>query len=267
MLGHLVPCGGGQAVALAKPRLVLRRKREAGAYPGAPDVELRFIDGWWHIRKIDSGCPLEVNGNPIEACRLKPNDVLAISGKFYRITFQVPESPPVPPVATAPVTPVVPPAPPQPAKQARDLTLGMLIPCGGGQTIVLRKPKILIGRSEGCDVVLPVPYVSSRHCLLEWIDGHWQMSDLNSKNGTTVDGMSYHRKWVLPGSILGLMGKRFQVEYQPQGDRPCLVDDDEVVMPKRSLLKLSGCSDERLEKVFQAKSNEEETRPRWTLDD
>ena len=87
MLGHLVPCGGGQAVALSKPRLVLRLKREAGAYPAAPDVELRFLEGWWHVRKIDSGCLLEVNGNASAACRLKPNDVLNIAGKFYRITF------------------------------------------------------------------------------------------------------------------------------------------------------------------------------------
>ena len=102
MFGHLVPCGGGQAVALSKPRLVLRHKRVAGAYPSAPDVELRFLEGWWHVRRIDSGCVLEVNGNPCDACRLNPNDVLTISGKFYRITFQAPESEPPPPVVTPP---------------------------------------------------------------------------------------------------------------------------------------------------------------------
>ena len=247
---------------------MLRLKRAAGEYPGAPDVELRFLEGWWHVRKIDSGCVLEVNGNPSDACRLHPNDVLTIAGKFYRITFETPKTESVQPASPPPIVTAVPevkPASP-PAKPTREFQLGMLIPCGGGPSIVLRKPKILIGRSTGCDVVLPVPYVSSRHCSLEWINGYWQMNDLDSKNGTTVDGMSYHRKWVLPGSVLGLMGKRFQVEYQPQGERPSLVDDDEVVLPKRSLLQLSGCTDQRLEKLLKSKPDEEESRPRWTLD-
>ncbi len=268
MFGHLVPCGGGQAVALSKPRLVLRLKREAGAYPAAPDVELRFLEGWWHIRKIDSGCLLEVNGNASTACRLNPNDVLNISGKFYRITFEAPASEPETPVVAAPVmaaAPTVKPSPP-PVKAARDLELGLLVPCGGGPAIVLRKPSIVIGRSSGCDVVLPFPFVSSRHCSLEWSHGYWQMTDLDSKNGTTVDGMTYHRKWVLPGSILGLKGQRFQVEYQPQGERPSLVDDDEVVLPKRSLMGLSGCSEQQLDKLTRTKPEDEESRPRWTLD-
>ena len=258
-------------MALSKPRLVLRLKREAGAFPTAPDVELRFLEGWWHVRKIDSGCLLEVNGNASAACRLNPNDVLNISGKFYRITFNAPASEPETPVvvapgeAAAPTAPAVRPSPP-PAKPARELELGLLVPCGGGPAIVLRKPNILIGRSSGCDVVLPFPFVSSRHCTLEWIQGYWQMTDLDSKNGTTVDGMAYHQKWVLPGSIIGLMKQRFQVDYQPQGERPSLVDDDEAVLPTRSLMKLSGCSAERLDKLLRTKPEDEETRPRWTLD-
>jgi FHA domain len=268
MFGHLVPCGGGQAVALSKPRLILRLKREAGAYPVAPDVELRFLDGWWHVRKIDSGCLLEVNGTASAACRLNPNDVLNISGKFYRITFEAPASEPETPVVAAAVEPVAPAAKagPPPTKAVRDVELGLLVPCGGGPAIVLRKPSIVIGRSSGCDVVLPFPFVSSRHCSLEWSQGYWQMTDLDSKNGTTVDGMAYHQKWILPGSILGLMGKRFQVDYQPQGERPSLADDDEAVLPTRSLMKLSGCTDQRLDKLLRSKPEDEVARPRWTLD-
>ncbi len=268
MFGHLVPCGGGQAVALSKPRLVLRLKREAGAYPAAPDVELRFLEGWWHVRKIDSGCLLEVNGTASAACRLNPNDVLNISGRFYRITFNAPGIEPAAPVVAAPVVSVAPAvkASPPPAKPARDIELGLLVPCGGGPAIVLRKPNIVIGRSSGCDVVLPFPFVSSRHCSLEWSNGHWQMTDLGSKNGTTVDGMAYHQKWILPGSILGLKSKRFQVDYQPQGERPFLAEDDEAVLPTRSLMKLSGCTDQRLDKLLRSKPEDEEARPRWTLD-
>lgn len=269
MFGHLVPCGGGQAVALSKPRLVLRLKREAGAFPAAPDVELRFLEGWWHVRKIDSGCLLEVNGTASVACRLNPNDVLNISGKFYRITFNAPEVQPETPVVAVPVVSVAPvaKASPPPAKPVRAVELGLLVPCGGGPAIVLRKTHIIIGRSSGCDVVLPFPFVSSRHCSLEWTNGYWQMTDLGSKNGTTVDGMAYQQKWVLPGSILGLMKQRFQIEYQPQGERPSLRDDDEAVLPSRSLMQLAGCTDQRLEKILRSKPDDEAAAPRWTLDD
>ena len=268
MLGYLIPCGGGQAVALGKPRLVMRYRQAAGAFPAAPDVELRFVDHWWYVRKIDSGCSLLVNGTECDTARLKPDDVLAIRGKFYRITFQVPEPEgvpvPAPVVAAAPSTPpptTLPKAPPPTESQ-----LGLLVPCGGGPSIVLRKAKILIGRSSDCDVVLPLPFVSSRHCTLELLQGYWQMVDLGSKNGTTVDGMSYRQKWVLPDSILGLKGKRFRVEYQSHGPQPALRDDDEIVAPKRSLMELSGCNDQRLDRILRTAPKDEEPRPRWTLD-
>ena len=264
MFGYLIPCGGGQAVALSKTRLVMRYRQPAGAFPTAPDVELKLVDHWWHIRRIDSGCNLQVNGVECDTARLKPNDVLTIRGKFYRITFQAPE----PESQTPPSPPVAPPPPPAAAPLKTECPLGLLIPCGGGPAIVLRKPQILIGRSSKCDVVLPLPYVSSRHCQLDWLQGHWQMADLDSKNGTTVDGTAYHRKWVLPGSVLGLKGKRFRVEYQSKGPRPALVDDDEVVLPKRSLMDLSGCTDQRLDQILHSPSRDrdEESRPRWTLD-
>lgn len=258
MFGHLVPCGGGKAVALDKPRLVLghRSASEEGTGP-ARDAELRFVDGWWHVRRIDSGRPLQVNGSECESARLKPNDVMRIGGKFYRITFDAPESE----IVSRP-----PPPEPQVAKMDTPFQLGMLIPCGGGQTIVLRKPKIIIGRAPDCDVVLPERNISSRHCLLELINGYWQMLDLDSKNGTTVDGMTFHRKWILPGSVLGLMAKRFKVEYQPKGERPSLDADDEVVLPKRSLMELSGLNEKRLERLLQSQPEDGTSRVQWTID-
>jgi len=261
MLGYLIPCGGGQAVALCKPRLVMRYRQPAGAFPSTPDVELRLVDHWWYIRKIDSGCSLQVNGNECDTARLEPEDVLSIRGKFYRISFQVPE----PEHASPPAPPVVPLAPSKVPVET-EYQLGLLVPCGGGPSIVLRKPKILIGRSPECDVVLPLPYISSRHCTLELLQGYWQMLDLGSKNGTTVDGMTYRQKWILPGSILGLKGKRFQLEYQSKGPQPALRDDDEVVLSKRSLMDLAGCSDQKLDRILRPQPTDEEARPRWTLD-
>lgn len=260
MFGHLVPCGGGKSVVLNKVRLVLghRTAVDEGSGATAHDVELRFIDGWWHVRKMDAGRPLQVNGDDCEAARLNPNDVMSIGGKFYRITFEPPE----PVAVSAPPKPI-----PPPPSSAEGLPLGMLIPCGGGPSIALRKQKILIGRAPGCDVVLPEPKVSSRHCVLELIDGYWQLLDLDSTNGTTVDGMQFHRKWVLPGSVLGLTRQRFRLEYQPKGARPALDADDEVVLPKRSLTDLVGLNGQRLERLLQSQSEDGTSRVRWSLEE
>lgn len=263
MFGHLVPCGGGKAVALSKTRLVLGR-RVTGA-EGTPvashDVELRLIDGWWHVRRIASDQTLTVNGNPCDATRLSPNDVLSVSGKFYRIAFQPPE----PAAPRAPATPV-PAAVREPETPRPSLALGMLIPCGGGPSIALRRPSFVIGRSPACDLVIPQKSVSSRHCSLNLTEGYWQMTDLDSTNGTTIDGMRYLKKWVLPGSVLGVPGKRYRLEYQPKGDQPSLSQDDEVVLPHRSLLEMAGISKSGMDRLMDSLPVNEPSRPRWKLD-
>lgn len=256
MLGHLVPCGGGKAIALSKPKLLLGKS-------DAHDLELRFVEGWWYVRRFESGRPLKVNGKSCESARLNPNDVLTIGESFYRIAFDAPDT--VVLSAKTEDSQVA----PRPAvhKVDESFQLGMLVPCGGGQPILLRKPKILVGRSPEADVVIPQPNVSSRHCLLEFINGYWQMLDLESRNGTTVDGMSFRRKWMLPGSVLGLPGKhRFRLDYQPRGERPRFADDDEAVLPKKSLMELAGLKNERLEKFLEAQPDDGTSRVKWSLD-
>jgi ABC-type multidrug transport system ATPase subunit/pSer/pThr/pTyr-binding forkhead associated (FHA) protein len=47
----------------------------------------------------------------------------------------------------------------------------------------------VIGRTEGCDIQVPEPTVSSRHCRLTRLDDGFFLEDLNSSNGTFVDGV------------------------------------------------------------------------------
>jgi pSer/pThr/pTyr-binding forkhead associated (FHA) protein len=46
----------------------------------------------------------------------------------------------------------------------------------------------IIGTAADCDICLPGPYVSSRHCRLVHAGGHWTIEDLGSTNGTFVNG-------------------------------------------------------------------------------
>ena len=49
--------------------------------------------------------------------------------------------------------------------------------------------RVVIGRSDGCDVRLPDPSVSSRHASLRQHGGSWLLVDEGSMNGTFVGGV------------------------------------------------------------------------------
>lgn len=48
--------------------------------------------------------------------------------------------------------------------------------------------RCLIGRSRGCDLVLAARDVSGEHAVLQWNGARWELRDLGSRNGTSVDG-------------------------------------------------------------------------------
>jgi hypothetical protein len=64
--------------------------------------------------------------------------------------------------------------------------------------------ELLVGRHGGCDVVLPDPSVSRRHAWLTFHDGHWVLRDLDSTNGTRVNGARVERCRLEPGDRLRL---------------------------------------------------------------
>jgi len=45
-----------------------------------------------------------------------------------------------------------------------------------------------IGRASDCALALPKSFVSARHAEIRWNDDGWQVKDLNSRNGTFVNG-------------------------------------------------------------------------------
>jgi hypothetical protein len=59
--------------------------------------------------------------------------------------------------------------------------------------------ELLIGRHLDCDVVLGDASVSRRHARLRFRDGRWILQDLQSINGTTVNGARVGRCELRPG--------------------------------------------------------------------
>ncbi len=57
-----------------------------------------------------------------------------------------------------------------------------------GQRWIIEKARTTIGRSSGCDVVLPKRQVSRQHAQIKWDGEGYFLHDLGSKNGTYVNG-------------------------------------------------------------------------------
>jgi serine phosphatase RsbU (regulator of sigma subunit) len=77
---------------------------------------------------------------------------------------------------------------------------------------------LTIGRVPACDVAIPLPEISRRHCRIE-VDGNWAVvSDLGSTNGTFLGGRRVDRRMRLRnGSQISLGG--FELRYEHRDER------------------------------------------------
>lgn len=71
----------------------------------------------------------------------------------------------------------------------------------------------ILGRSAGCDLRLADPGISRRHCRVEHVGDLLRVTDLDSANGTLVDGTSLKEATLGPGGLLTLGG--VQLECRP----------------------------------------------------
>jgi predicted component of type VI protein secretion system len=129
----------------------------------------------------------------------------------------------------------------------RGEVLGILQPVGGGDPIPLNKPEMIVGRRPSCDIRLDFENISGKHCLLRLINGVWNVKDLGSTNGTTVNGARLTTEQsVMPDEELGIAGHLYMIEYDPAGPEAFLIShkelDEEVVQEraKHSLMDLAG---------------------------
>ena len=83
--------------------------------------------------------------------------------------------------------------------------------CPDDTTVPLTHWENLIGRSRGCDVILNLNSVSRSHgTLIRDSDGVWKYNDLNSKNGSAINGVPVKEPTILKaGDVLTIGGSDF----------------------------------------------------------
>jgi adenylate cyclase len=125
---------------------------------------------------------------------------------------------------------------------------GFLVPTGGGEDIPLKKDRILVGRRDNCDIVLRFANVSGQHCRLTLEQGYWFVKDLESRNGTKVNGYRVVRKRLDPGVILSIAKHQYEIRYNPEdlgAMGPPPGDDDQIDFSLRSSLMQKAGLDKR----------------------
>jgi transcriptional regulator with GAF, ATPase, and Fis domain len=66
-------------------------------------------------------------------------------------------------------------------------------------TIPLSEGEVTIGREASNGIAVTDPSVSRKHCLLSWQEGRFRVRDLDSRNGTQVNGAGVEEQWLQHG--------------------------------------------------------------------
>lgn len=72
----------------------------------------------------------------------------------------------------------------------------------GGEMFPIIRKTVTIGRDPQCDLHLPDPYISRKHCQIVFRGDHFTVVDLGSLNKTRVKEKEYIQKNLKDGYIL-----------------------------------------------------------------
>ena len=93
----------------------------------------------------------------------------------------------------------------------------LVVEKGSSRTRMVRLPceETIVGRRQDCDLRIPSAEVSRRHCVLSIQGDILTVEDLDSINGTFINGQRLVGKQMLhPGDRLEIGPVRFVVEYE-----------------------------------------------------
>ncbi|MFZ5910030.1 MAG: FHA domain-containing protein [Chloroflexota bacterium] len=124
--------------------------------------------------------------------------------------------------------------------------LTIRVPGQSVRQVLLDKPAHHIGRGQDNDIVLPLEYVSRKHGLLEQRGGLWIYTDLESSNGTFVNGRQARQVTLGDGDVIRIgdeMGNSASLTFerrQPEAVKPSISGLTQVsverLSPDRALM-------------------------------
>ena len=93
MLGQLIPCGGGDAIPLTGPKLLVGRRSSCDIKLDFQNVsshhcEFELRDGYWNIRDLGSSNGIKVNGERCSSKCIVPGDLVTIAKHAFTIQYE-----------------------------------------------------------------------------------------------------------------------------------------------------------------------------------
>ncbi len=80
--------------------------------------------------------------------------------------------------------------------------------------VYLRRKDVLIGRGEECDIQIKLDTISSEHARIHLTSHGWALSDLNSHNGTKLNGRFITQPQLIFDEDLITFGERVFIFYE-----------------------------------------------------
>ena len=193
-----VPGQSPREVTLDRPAFTIGRKPDNDVvlpveYVSGYHGRLERIGADWRYTDLGSTNGTYVNGQRVQEATLRDGDILRIGdpqGNSVGLTFRAPVA------AGAP-------APPQGTILMGAAALGM-------------KPSLIIGRNPQADIHLAAPTVSWQHARLDRTAQGHVLTDLNSTNGTFVNGQRVMRPCALKQGDVVQIGP-FRLVYEATG--------------------------------------------------
>ncbi|MFW6198452.1 MAG: FHA domain-containing protein, partial [Acidobacteriota bacterium] len=107
-----------------------------------------------------------------------------------------------------------------------------------GQDRELQEDSAVLGRAQGCDVVIRDGGVSGRHVRLERADGEVLVTDLGSTNGTWIDGERLDEPRQVPEGVAIRLGPTTVLEVRlPAAEAP---EESEAAPADATVIGLEG---------------------------
>src|SRR5919109_5532788 len=120
------------------------------------------------------------------------------------------------------------------------LTLEYSDAAGARRRNIDGRTDLVVGRAPMCDVVIDDVSVSRTHARLRADNGRLVVTDLGSRNGTIVDGVSVRQAELQPGAVVAFGGVPVRVSSATEevsvSENHVLVDAPETFLqPARDL--------------------------------
>ena len=174
----------------------LERRGEAWEYTDLDSTNGSFVEGQ-RVRQVilQDGMRLQLGNKAAHAVTLLFQSAAQVAGPARQRSRE--------PAADAGLT----------IRQHKEPTTG-LIPLQSYQPV--SGHRVTIGRDPEADIHLSAPAVSRRHAVLRQASGEWQLVDLKSTNGTSVNGQRIRAPYALKPKDLVQIGP-FRLVYEGEG--------------------------------------------------